>query len=476
MPRVNHKPAAARLYQQAAASGWSPWQLASEIAAECGTSLLHAHRLARGWTLDAAVTAYAEIRGRLTVQQLSAWENGPGRPGETHLDGLCQLYRTRPDRLGFGADYTDGTEPQPSTPKASPRRPEPTSAKATEDPERRAILRGLFATAGIALSGAVLDALGDVRRSMADTLGESLSETTMEQWERSAGEYGHAYQMSPPNQLLSESVLDFVEVQQLLGCRQPADYRLRLCRVAAQLAGTAGIALVALGEHREARGWFRCAQLAAEETGDRALRAWLLTREAVIPFYFGSPQAAADLAERARLVAGNTVCATAAWAPALEARSLARLGRADDAREAMRIAERAFARLGSHDTGDTAYGYTERQLRWHIGSMHTVLGDTRRAQVSLDEALTMYAPVEHLDRALITFDQAAGLLHVGEVATAAQVGLQTLEMLPAEHRTGIVVSRAREVAAAIPARALRMPAVRDFREAIVGSTVPALPG
>ncbi|WP_344465960.1 hypothetical protein [Kitasatospora kazusensis] len=411
------------------------------------------------------------------MQQLSAWENGKSRPGERHLDGLCRLYATRPDRLGFATDYTPGA---PVNDAPRPVRTEAAASAETPEPhgmlaERRTILRTLLTGVGLTLSGPVLTALADVRRTMAETLSESLSETTMEQWERSAAEYGHAYQMSPPGRLLADGVLDFVEVQQLLARRQPSDYRLRLCRVAAQLAGTAGIALVALGEQREARSWFRCAQLAAEETGDRALRAWLLAREAVIPFYFGSPQAAAELAERASLVAGNTACATAAWAPALEARSLARLGRADDARQAMQIAERAFARLGGNQKSDTAYGYTERQMRWHIGSMHTVLGDTRRAQASLDEALTMYAPIEHLDRALIALDQSAGLIHVGEVTTGAKVAVQSLELLPTEHRTGIVVARAREVASAIPALAGRMPAVRELRDAIAAA-VPVLPG
>jgi tetratricopeptide (TPR) repeat protein len=246
--------------------------------------------------------------------------------------------------------------------------------------------------------------------------------------------------------------------------------------VAARLAATTGIALVALGEHREARGWFRCAQLAAEETGDRALRAWLVAREAVIPFYFGAPASAGRLAERARLLAGNTPCATAAWAPALEARSLARMGRADDARQAMTLAERAFARLDSSHTSDLAYGYTERQLRWHIGSMYTTLGDTRRAQLALDEALSLYAPDEHLDRALIAMDQATSLIGVGEIATAAQIGMLALGTIPAEHRTGIVVSRARDVVAAIPARAARIPLVADLRELIATEAVPALAG
>ncbi|MFF2041047.1 hypothetical protein ACFVVX_11505 [Kitasatospora sp. NPDC058170] len=474
MPRANHRPVAERLRAQATAERWTPWQLAQAIATTCSVSLLQANRLARGWTLEIAVAAFSGVGHRATLQQLSSWERGTARPGEVNLDGLCRLYTTRPDRLGFGRDYTKGPDAAVVLPTSARSPVEPPAEPAPDLAGQRAVLRALLSGVGVGLSAPVLDALGDVRRSMTDTLGDTLSETTMEHWERSAAEYGHAYQMSPPNQLLAESVLDFVEVQLHLARRQPSDYRLRLCHVAAQLAGTAGIALVALGEHREARGWFRCAQLAAEETGDRALRAWLLTREAVIPFYFGSPQAAADLAERARLVAGNTLCATAAWAPALEARSLARLGRADDARKAMRIAETVFARLGTDQTGDTAYGYTARQLRWHTGSMHTVLGDTRRARAALDEALTMYAPVEYLDRALIALDQATGLLHVGEVSAAAQVGVQALTELPDEHRTGILLSRAREVAAGVPAAAARLPWVRDLREAVMTPT-PALP-
>lgn len=467
MSRTSHRPAAAALRADAEAGGWTQWELAQRISATCEVSLLQSHRLARGWTLEAAVAAYALLRSRLTVQQLSGWEAGTARPGSAHLDGLCALYETRPDRLGLATDYTPAASVSPTAVETVGKPPHPGRRRDPGQPERQQILRSVLHGAGVSLSQPVLDTLASVRQSLEETLAETVSELTMEQWERSAAEYGYAYQMRPPRELLAESVLDFVEVQQLLERRQAADYRTRLCHVAAQLAGTAGIALVALGEQREARSWFRCAQLAAEETADRSLRAWLIAREAVIPFYYGSPRAAAELAERARMVAGTaTPSATAAWAPSLEARALARLGRADDARQAMRLAETAFARLDDAQTDDTAYGYTARQLQWHIGSMHTTLGDTRRAQVALDAALTMYAPAEHLDRALIALDQAAGLIGVGEITTAAQVGLQTLELLPAEHRTGIVVTRAREIAATIPARASRMAAVRELAEAV----------
>lgn len=474
MPRANTRQAAARLVAQSDAAGWSPWQLVQAIADQCEVSLLQAARLARGWTLQDAVTGLAEAGQRATVQQLSSWEHGTSKPSDPRLDGLCRLYQTRPDRLGFGTDYTPPGIDQTVT--AAPARsaceraaePDPTADA------RYATLRSVLGTTGNTLSAPILNALASVRQEMTQTLTGSIADTSIDQWEDTAAEYGQAYQHRPPMEILAGAVLDFTEVQLLLGRSQQADHRSRLCNVTARLAATVGIALVALGEHREARSWYRCAQLAAEETGDRALRAWLVAREAVIPFYFGAPASAARLAERARLLAGNTLCATAAWAPALEARSLARMGRADDARQAMTLAERAFDRLDSSHTSDLAYGYTEGQLRWHVGSMYTTLGDTRRAQLNLDEALSLYAPDEYLDRALITFDQAINLIGVGEIATAAQVGMMALGAIPAEHRTGIVVSRARDVVVAVPARAARVPMVADLREMIATESVPAL--
>lgn len=421
MPRTDHRKAAAQtLAARAKVEGWHPWVLASAVAAECECTLLQAHRLARGWTLDDVRLRLAELGVRVTVQQISTWETARGRPSEGNLDVLCRLYETRPDRLGYGRDYTPAEDDSRTTPAPLPRI-EGASADAT-------------ATLGPVGSGPLapqlLTALRQIRSGMTSVLESSLSELSIEQWERGAEEYGHEYQIRPPSELLASSVRDFVEIQTLLQRRQAADTRARLCRITAQLAATAGIALVALGEHREARAWYHVAQLAADETGDRALRAWLVAREAVVPFYFGAPAASVSLAERARLLAGSSVCSTAAWAPALEARGLARMGRTREAQDALRLAKAAFDRLGDSETADTAYGYTERQLAWHEGSMWITLGDTRRAQAALDRALTLYAPDEYLDRALIAMDTALGLLRVGEISVACRETEQRLLGLP----------------------------------------------
>lgn len=453
MPRNDSRRTTARaLAARAAAEQWTKWRLVSEIVTACRCSLLQAHRLGQDWTLSAACTQLAELGARISVQQLSGWETGrSGRPGEENLDHLCRLYKTRPDRLGYGRDYT------------------PTSESERHDRDVAPQVGAPAPTAGSDPDPAPARSLAAIRQSAVDLLRAPLSETEIEQWERQTGERGHDYQIRPPSELLTESVGDFLEVKRLLAQRLPSDARTRLCRVAAQLTGTIGMALVALGEHREARQWYHLGQLLAEETGDRGLRAWLLAREAVIPFYFGAPAAALSLAERARLVAGSIVCATAAWAPALEARALARMGRHREAQEAMALAERAFERLSEADTSDTAYGYTERQLVWHSGSMWTTLGNTRRAQHDLQRARDMYAPAEHLDRALITMDEATSLVTVGEVAVACRSAESLLLGLPHEHLTGIIRSRAQELLAAMPARAAHTAPVRDLRDLVLGS-------
>jgi len=58
----------------------------------------------------------------LSHQTVSRWETGADFPSSHYFDALCRLYHTRPDRLGFGHDYSampstthpDGAEqPQP---------------------------------------------------------------------------------------------------------------------------------------------------------------------------------------------------------------------------------------------------------------------------------------------------------------------------------------------------------------------------
>lgn len=66
-------------------------------------------------------------------------------------------------------------------------------------------------------------------------------------------------------------------------------------------------------------------------------------------------------------------------------------------------------------------------------------------------------------------DQAACLLHDGEIAAGASHAAQVLLDLPAQQRDGIIVSRAREIAQAVTPRDRTLPSVRDLHDLLAGA-------
>ncbi len=74
---------------------------------------LEAWRLAHGWSrteasirLDTLYQADGLAAPRISSAELCRWEHGQRRPSDERIEYLCRLYRTRPDRLGFGIDFS----------------------------------------------------------------------------------------------------------------------------------------------------------------------------------------------------------------------------------------------------------------------------------------------------------------------------------------------------------------------------------
>jgi hypothetical protein len=91
--------------------------IAQEIHSCCGHSLLKAHRLARGWTIEKAAESLHEMCAReglgargLTVRSWIEWE-GEHLPSADYLDLLCRLFLTGPVQLGFARSYGPADEP-----------------------------------------------------------------------------------------------------------------------------------------------------------------------------------------------------------------------------------------------------------------------------------------------------------------------------------------------------------------------------
>ena len=92
-------------------------RMAADIAAQCGHTLLKAHRLAWGWTVAQAVDSFHQMcrqekvkpRG-LVARSWMDWEAG-SRPNWDYQDLLSRLFHTSPVHLGWAADYTPAETP-----------------------------------------------------------------------------------------------------------------------------------------------------------------------------------------------------------------------------------------------------------------------------------------------------------------------------------------------------------------------------
>src|SRR5918992_1622076 len=519
---------ARKIRAQGLARGRTPVQIANDIHHHCGpvfgTSRVKSQRLALGVALSdvvAQVRALYEVDGKpqpkLSETLLSAYESGYKKPGPEYLHYLCGVYRVEPEELGYhgpcicGRRHSvrmagrrgrapggvDGDDPETlvgsvvvptvndhylikqAELRGLDRAGGPTSAEAgEEDIVLRRTLLQLLAGAGVSLDGQLLGAVDNMRRRMDDTLiSATISPSMLDQWEETTLGYGQQYQATPSLRVLCDVLLDFSDVRRMCEQRQPIELQERLCRIAAQLAGLSGRIMNSLGDHRLARSFFRTARTAADETGDRALRAWVTAREAMVPMYYGDPREALHLARKAQDLAGRTPSVAAAMAPAVEARALGQLalrGRTDAAPSARRALVRSravFDQLAKRDTSDIAFGFTERQLAFYEGDTYTNLGDPHHAEEGLSHALTLYSAHERIDRTLVRLDRATCKLQIGDPEQALAVGQEAIVDLPAEHRSDMLMHRARQLAAAVAQKHGELPAVREFREVLAGPSV-----
>ncbi|GAA3441266.1 XRE family transcriptional regulator [Planomonospora venezuelensis] len=500
---------ARRIRARGLAAGRTSAQIAEEIHEKCGpqfgTTRIKGHRLAHGIALADVIEQVRALFERdakpapgIGETLLSAYESGLKRPGPEYLHYLCTVYRVEPVALGYegpcicghghkmpGVVRGDLQEGKPDT-SPDPRElwmkqiNSDSSADGGEEDENvlRRTLLGLLAGGAATLDGQVLGSVESIRRRMDDTLvSATVSPAMLDQWEEATVGFGRQYMNTPPLRLLCDVLLEFSSVRKAMERRQPVDLQERLCRMAAQLAGLSGMIMVNLGDHRMARSFFRTGRTAADETGDRALRAWVTAREALVPLYYGDPREALNLAKKSRDMAGQTPCAAQAMAPVVEARAIAMISGAgkkdavDQAKRALSRARAAFSQMPVVDQEDLAFGYTERQLYFHQGDALVRLGQAMEADLILEQALTKYSPSDWLDPALIRFDRAKCKVIEGDLAEALTMAKEAIAGLDEGCRPDIVVQRAMEVAKLVELKDPAHPDLKEYREALQAASV-----
>ncbi|RFU39351.1 XRE family transcriptional regulator, partial [Actinomadura logoneensis] len=160
-----------------------------------------------------------------------------------------------------------------------------------------------------------------------------------------------------------------------------------------------------------------------------------------------------------------------------EARALGQLalrGRGDaapSARRALLRGRSVFDQLSKEHTGDLVFGFTERQMTFYEGDTYTNLGDHKGGEESLSKALTLYAPTDRVDLTLVRLDRASCKLHAGQPEAALSTAREAIFDLPVEHRSDILVHRARQVGAAVGQKHPGLRELKDFYEALSGPHV-----
>jgi tetratricopeptide (TPR) repeat protein len=235
------------------------------------------------------------------------------------------------------------------------------------------------------------------------------------------------------------------------------------------MSGLVCLTLVKAGDRQAWRRWGRTARHAAAEAGDRPALAWATAQESYGYHYAGDMPGAVACARQAQ-DAVRVPCVGGVLAAALEMRAHAAMGDAAAAMAALDAAEGIHGRLSGGDLASSAFGYAERQLRFHAGDALTRLSDTTAARPVLERALELCPPGDYTDWAMIRLNRAACLAAEGDSDVGISYAAETLTALDGLKRQGIITSRGREVLAGLTPAQRASKAGREFRGLVEDTT------
>lgn len=419
--------------------------LADEIHQHCGHTRFKAHRLARGWTVPAAVEAVHEMCKReqlglrgLTPRSWMDWEAGKP-PSWDYQDLVCRLFRTNPVRLGLAADYTPASEVVVVESRPAPR-------PARTVPEFPVVSdRGASEWERVAASA--------YESSEHAALAEASSVGThaLEQLADDVVDLAHAYSYKPLPILFNDMVRVRNRVYQLLDLTRRPDQERDLFLVAGQVCGLMARASFDLGNRHAAAAQARAARTYGEIIGHDELRAWCDGTLAIFEFWNDRP------AEALRIIERGLACAPPGTPRirllGIAARALACEG--DAARthaavaEAKDLQERALPARLLHDQIGGEFGFAEARQRFCFGAAFVRLGDAEAAIPECERAIQIYESTPPAQRwyageASAQVDLAAAHLLRGDLPTATR-SLEPVFTLPPPMRVHGIIHRLRDV-------------------------------
>jgi hypothetical protein len=268
---------------------------------------------------------------------------------------------------------------------------------------------------------------------LADALTRSsLSITAVGFMEQSVTSLAARYPFTQPADLIPGVQAMLRAVNDALRRPQPVNVRARCVRLAGILCGVAGQVADDTARPDQSAAWFGAAMVAANETGDADLAAWVLALRGIGCHFRDEYSLSAELLDRGRRAASSSTSRRQAWLVALSARAhaavAAQRGIVERKSDVMRALDDARDLLEAAGQSSETDFFDGPRLAGMAGTTMLLLGDPRAAQALISEALAGRAIGDVKGRALLTLDLAECMAAAREPDRAAALAARAIGM------------------------------------------------
>jgi len=421
----------------------SPWHLLGAVM--------------RHWREDVHGLSLREVATSTYVDpgDLSKWERGVTHPHADTIKRLDARYGANNQLVALHSTICelDRLRRRITLRDRTPTRDE-------DDVERRTLLHLLsaFGTTAALPPGTVDTVFAGVRRSLDDRLENDLTD-----WEQSAWEYAQVIWTASPGTLIGDLAADLLRLGRLLDRDLPQSVREGLLRVSAQLGTYMAIELGDTGNPRSAWRAWRTARRAADSSGDRELAVWVRGREVCRAYSEGQPATAINtLLDDTFRLAENAPYVGLTAAYSTRARILAFQGEATQAKSALRDLAELYERLPDRVISDriTAFGAPEDYLWLGQGYVFALLGDVRRTDHAVENALALLPEERQGTKANLHLIQALALVRDRDLTHGLQHALTAARSSPTSAPRRALIDT---IVKSLPDRSRDLPLAHDLR-------------
>ena len=286
------------------------------------------------------------------------------------------------------------------------------------------------------------------------------SEERTSHLEAAANELGVQVVKIAPLAVLNPVVNALRSIRGLLEERQPTRHQVRLVRASARLSTIVGEIMFNVGDFEKAHEWYKTAEHAAHDAGDRYLADIALAGQAYLFTYSENPRGVLALLGP-RLESGPAPSPAIAWLWGFTARAHAALNEPELFKRTIDTSRECLERSLPDRVVPGIFSFLPEKLAFYEATGAVRLHEPSRAMEAADRALSLYDLSETTEPTLAKLERASALAEAGEVPEACTVATAAL-LDPATYHGVTVRAYARKFDELV--RGIQLPEVREWRE------------